>query len=412
MKNYIEHIKSFDSNVKNTIIFSFFFNLANAVFNVIYNLYLLKMNFNEESIGKIISAGSLGVIIFSFLSIFFASKLGYKKHMIIFLIFSSIFNLSRILIINQYLYWLNVLASGTIFSMSVLVYPLIIGSAKKESLTYAFGLNFFVSWLALTIGNLIGGYLPEIFKILTFNTIFSYRATLVMGTMFMTLSIIPITKLKISANHKSQYLSIEKITKIFKDKEDLKIMERYFIISFVIGLAAGLFVPFFNVILKATFNMNSGNIGIIMAISQILTAIGGIIGPLIAEKIGRVKTVVLLNMISIPFLIIMALTDITAVFLTSFLLRNIFMNMGEPVSSSFILSNIKDDKKIVLNSLVSVFFQLGWFIQAPIAGNFMIRFGYSFVFILAASIYSVRALLYYVFFKNSDKTFTVKNQSL
>ncbi len=405
MRTYLKHIKNFDKNVLYTILFSFIFNIANSIFNVIYNLYLLKLNFDEKSIGSIISGASFGIIIFSFLAIFLASKLGYKKHLLISVVIATIFNFLRVFItFPTELYWLNFLASGMMFSMSVLVYPLIIGAAKKESLTYAFGLNFFASWTALTLGNLIGGYLPNLYGIFSFSTLNAYKMTLITGSLVMLLALFPVLKLNINKEHKAQYLTFSRLKNFFKDKQDHKIMYEYFFTALIIGLAAGLFVPFFNVILKNKFNMNSSTIGIVMAISQIITAFGGIVGPLISEKLGRVQTVVLLNLLSLPFLLIMGFTNTIMIFLGAFLLRNVFINMGEPVSSSFILSNIHDDKKIILNSLVSVFFQLGWFIQAPIAGNLMMNYGYSFVFFLAASIYLIRIVFYYFFFRNADKS--------
>jgi MFS family permease len=403
MNNYLSHIKYFNKNVINIILFTFVFNIGNSIFNVIYNIYLLKIGFNEETIGKIISAGSLGIVIFSFLAIFFISKLGYKRYLIFSILLAIIFNMLRIFIVNpEYLYWISILSSGLMFSMSVSIYPLIMGAAKKESITYAFGVNFFSSWSALTIGNLLGGYLPKLFNSYRISLLTSYRLTLIIGTSLILLGLINALKLKITSSHKSQYLNLSKLIKTLKDKKDNKIIYEYLLTAFIIGLAAGLFVPFFNVILKNKFNMDSGSIGAIMALSQIITAFAGFVGPLMSEKMGRVKTVTILNLLSVPFLIIMGITNIVILFLISFLLRNTFINMGEPISSSFILSNIKDDKKIILNSMVSVAFQLGWFIQAPIAGNLMMKFGYSFVFYLAAGIYLLRIVLYYSFFKNAD----------
>ncbi len=405
MKNYLEHIKNFDGNIINIIIFSFVFNFANSIFGVIYNLYLLQINFNDASIGNVISGGSLGIIIFSMIAIILSSKIGYKRHLAVSIISAVSLNLMKIYIISPiYLYWINFLASGIMFSMSVVVYPIIIGTAKKESLTYAFGLNFFASWIALTLGNLAGGYLPNIVLMFTSSIIDAYRITLISGTLLLLAALIPVSKIKMGEKHEAQYLNIKKLSSILNDKKDLKLMIEYFTIAFIIGLAAGLFVPFFNVILKNKFNMNSATIGIIMAVSQAITAFGGFAGPLIAEKIGRVNTVVLLNLLSLPFLMIMGFANVTVIFLSAFFMRNAFMNMGEPISSGFILSSIKDDKKIILNSMVNVFFQLGWFIQAPIAGKLMLKYGYSFVFFIATGIYFIRAIVYYYFFKNEDET--------
>ncbi|MCB5942970.1 MFS transporter, partial [bacterium 210820-DFI.6.52] len=73
--------------------------------------------------------------------------------------------------------------------------------------------------------------------------------------------------------------------------------------QFLIGIGAGIIVPFFSVYLKYSMDIGDNIVGTILSKSQFGCIIGGMIIPFMSNKVGKVKSVIICQLLSIPFLL-------------------------------------------------------------------------------------------------------------
>nr|WP_316047315.1 hypothetical protein [Planococcus glaciei] len=78
--------------------------------------------------------------------------------------------------------------------------------------------------------------------------------------------------------------------------------------SLLIGLGSGLVVPYLNLYFSNRFEASNTYIGLILALGSAMTVVATLIGPLLVNKVGKVKAMLLFQLLSIPFLILTAYT--------------------------------------------------------------------------------------------------------
>src|SRR5690606_33344238 len=107
-----------------------------------------------------------------------------------------------------------------------------------------------------------------------------------------------------------------------------------------------------NVFMSNKLGASTSQIGIIMSVGQIATALGGLLVPLVVRRLGQVATVVVLRLASIPFLLIIANAPNLQLLGAAYFLRTALMNMTNPVDSSFTME-MAGEKRVAMSSLLS-----------------------------------------------------------
>jgi len=176
-----------------------------------------------------------------------------------------------------------------------------------------------------------------------------------------------------------------------------------------VGLGAGMTIPFLNLYFKNQFNLESQMIGIIFASAQALTVLGALLGPLLAKKYGLIKTVIITQIISIPFLYILGFTYFFPAVLSAFLIRNALMNMSGPLSSNFAMEVVSPEDRPITSGLLSVAWLATWGLTANIGGMLIEKYGYQIPFACTIFFYIISSLLYWKLLRPIEKQRKVKN---
>jgi len=147
------------------------------------------------------------------------------------------------------------------------------------------------------IANVVGGLLGDAF---------GFRSVLLFSSLSRILALYPILKLDAtssSANEESDEApSIASFSKIFKirDSKEVKTILYYFLSNVNVGLGAGLFVVFGNVIFYDLFHMSATVIGLILAFAQLATSLGAMFSYKIGRKFGDMNVLIFRTSLS-PF---------------------------------------------------------------------------------------------------------------
>ncbi len=397
-KEYLSHIKLFSSNAKLFLIGGFFNGIGMAVFSLLFNLYLKEHGYQETQIGQILSWGSLGSVVIAIPAAIILEKVSFKYVLILSTIlagfgyaFSVFFkNLSLIFF---FMFFANMFIS--VYRVSIA--PFFMQNSTKKERLYLFSIHSAMMMISQLLGFLIGGYCPDL--LLSFNICLTlpkaYEISLYLSVLGTLVSLIPFAKLKAS----------QQFIRSYKSKFRLKdynwpILFRLMLPKLLIGFGAGMVIPFMNLYFKNEFNLSSGKIGTIFSLMQVVMFIGMILAPLISKKLGMINMIVLTEMISIPFMFILALTRLLPLAIIAFILRGTLMNMNLPVSANFEMELVKPNEQAFTNALSSLAWQGSWTISTYAGGFIIEKYSFAFSFYITIFTYLISASLYYFFFSH------------
>ncbi|CAG9609653.1 MFS transporter [Pseudoneobacillus rhizosphaerae] len=407
-QEWVTQFRGYNRNIRLALLGSIFIQIGMGIFMVIYNFYVRELGYAEDVNGKIISMNSLATALILIPAGILSDRLGRKKVMLFgalitgfLLIFRSITEAQNLLILFGFLTGLAmafVMVSGI---------PWLAENSTDEQRVHLFSIQFAVMTGANVIGSILGGALTDLFS-LGFTEVESIRYTLLIGAIIFLIGIIPMTKFKEQRKTRLKNKSpIKGHLKLEKNKYTMIIL--FAIPALLIGFGAGLVIPYLNLYFSDRFAASNTMIGFIISLGQAATAIAIIIGPLVVRKVGEVKAVVILQLLSLPFLLLTAFTEHLWLAAVGFLFRQALMNAGNPIQSSLMMSMVDDSVKGLANSVNQMVFNLGWAVMGPVSTGIVLKYGtywgYATVFTITASLYLIGSIYYFIVFSklNSER---------
>jgi MFS family permease len=156
-----------------------------------------------------------------------------------------------------------------------------------------------------------------------------------------------------------------------------------------------------NLYLKDSFpGLRDGQIGLIMSLQNLTMVAGMLAAPAIAERLGKVRTIVGAQLASLPFMVALALTGNLRIAVVAVAIRAALMNMSNPVANTLILELCRSREQGVLSALFSLCGSLSWAAAALFFGH--MQGDYRTMFFIAVGLYFVSTLLYHAFFKDTE----------
>ncbi len=126
--------------------------------------------------------------------------------------------------------------------------------------------------------------------------------------------------------------------------------------------------------------------------------LGNLFGPAVSRRLGLVRGVVATQLLSVPFMVLLALSHSFPVVVVAFLFRAGLMNMNQPLTTHFAMEVVPEREHAITNSLLSLSWFVAWSVSADIGGALIERRGYTEPLLLAAFLYVIASILYAVFF--------------
>ena len=173
--------------------------------------------------------------------------------------------------------------------------------------------------------------------------------------------------------------------------------------AMLIGLGAGLIIPFMNLFFHDRFGMSEAEIGLLFAVMQGFMVVGNLFGPAVSRRLGLVRGVVVTQLLSVPFMVLLGVSSFFPLVAAAFFLRSGLMNMNQPLTSHFAMEVVSKRDHAVTNSLLSLSWFVAWSVSADIGGAMIERYGYTPPLLVAAGLYVAASGLYWVFFKDVEE---------
>jgi MFS family permease len=188
--------------------------------------------------------------------------------------------------------------------------------------------------------------------------------------------------------------------------EDKRLYVRLILPGSLIGLGAGMTMPFMNLYIEQKFGSSFEELGQLFAWTSIATAVALMVQPILADKFGKVKSVVLVQGASLPFLIVLGYSTSFPLVVLALFVRGALMNMGNPIFSAYSMERIPPREHATFSSLTTSMWALGWAAGSWFSGTIRdaIGFlpGFNILFALMALLYATSMVLLWVWFVREE----------
>jgi MFS family permease len=395
LSSYLSILRLFSRNARLFLIGTFFMGMGFSGFMLLFNLYLKSLFFTEGRIGNIISATTFGTVLMAIPASIIIRRSPIKR---LLLIATPVASISYMVQVSTATYQV-IIAGGFMAGLFVVFFrvaaaPFFMRNSTPKERPYLFSMQFALSLVAGIIGNLLGGFLPEIIEKTDAMPHAAYRFTLYLFSILVFAAVIPYLLIKEKSVTTTETMKIH----------SWRLIMKLFLPGLIVGIGAGLSIPFLNLYFKEIFSSTTRMIGIFYCGQQFLMITGLLLAPVIAERIGKIRTVVLSQLCSIPFLVILGITNTLWLAVIAFLIRAALMNMAQPLFTNFAMEQVGHDEHAFTNALLVIAWTVGWGASASIGGYLIEYFSYSLPFFTTSVLYLISTAIIFVFFSTKKIT--------
>jgi predicted MFS family arabinose efflux permease len=182
---------------------------------------------------------------------------------------------------------------------------------------------------------------------------------------------------------------------------------RLLIPGFLIALGAGQVIPYLNVFIEGKFDIDLAGLNVIFAVTGLGTAFAIMVQPALARRFGKVGSVVLVQGVSIPFLVVLGFSPVLWTVVMAMAVRNSLMNAGNPIANAFAMERLRPAERATYAATASLLWSLGWAIAGPwyslLQATLGFEAGYTVNFVTVIVLYSLATWLYWRWFHEVEE---------
>ena len=140
---------------------------------------------------------------------------------------------------------------------------------------------------------------------------------------------------------------------------------RLLVPNFLIALGAGQVIPYLNVFIEGRFGLDLTALNFIFAIAGLGTVLAMMAQPALARRFGKVGTVVLVQGLSIPFLLVLGFSPILWTVIVAMTVRTSLMNAGHPLANAFAMEQLRPSERATYAAAASLLWSFAWAVAGP-----------------------------------------------
>ncbi len=369
---------------------------ANGIFGVLFNLYLVEAGFPERFVGRAIAMTAVGLALAALPAGLLAERWSRRRSLMLGAVLEGLGHALRAGTTHPG----TILAAGLVIGVGQSLFqiaaaPFLTEHSGVRERTHLFSTFFASALLAGVLGSAVGGALPHaVTALLPGASLFvAYRVALVLGAAVALASVLPLVAMG-DLHEQPLAHGTEPVT-----AEDRARLVPIALNSVLIGMGAGLVIPFMNLYFKDRFHCTSTQIGGFFSIAQVCTAAAALLGPAVARRFGKMRTAVASELLSLPFLVTLGAERRLGVAAVSFWARATLMQAATPLLQTFIMEAMPRALRARATSLINLVWNLGWAVSAVLAGTVIERFGYATPFYVTAALYATAAVTFWLAFR-------------
>ena len=405
--DYIIDIKLITRNIHLFLFGGLLMGLLVASMQLLMNLYLKDMGFGESFIGRTLSFNALGGVLAALPAAYLAARFHIKPILIVATIFMALTFFAMGHAESQAI----ILIAGLLFGFfstirGIIAAPFIMRNSSERERMLVFTANYSLWMVAAIVGSYLGGWLHDYFLVYFEGSvptaeleIYAYRFAMLVTTVIGLTAIFPFLFIK-AKRPEPEELARAFSWKVFK--ANWRLLFKLNVPFMLLGTGAGLIIPFLNLYFRERFALNANQIGVYFSILSIVMLFAVMLVPILKKRLGFIKTVVMTELLSIPFMLVLCLTNDLSMAFWAFLLRGALMNMGSPVTTGFMMEAVPSEMHGIVNSFSSMSWTVASAISTQIGGTIIEKSGFETSFYWAIGLYLASAFSYFYYFSKCE----------
>ncbi len=169
----------------------------------------------------------------------------------------------------------------------------------------------------------------------------------------------------------------------------------------ILGLGAGLIFPYISLYFVNSLKTTVAFYGILSAALSLVVAVASLLAAPLAARLGNILTAVAVQLLSIPFLVMVGIVPWLWLISLAYIVRGGLMAINNPPLQTFLMDSVPADRRVVASSVYNVSFQVAWAIGAGVGGWLITIVGSHLPFLIAAPFYATSAILMVLWFRGS-----------
>ena len=398
LRDYVHNIKKFSPQARLYLFVSVLQGVGWGIFQLFFNFYILSLGYQRDFLGMLISIPPMTAIVMALFAGYISDLIGRKRAFIFGNIVTVIAQAMMLLWPTSTMLILAGILRGAGQSLfRVTASPFLMENSTEAERTHLFSFSSGLRTLASFLGNFLGGGLPALFGNflgVSATDSLAYAWSLGITTMLTTLTLIPLSRLKVQTRVMAQS-PLAPFKALWQHR---RMMTRLLLPSLVLSLGAGMLIPFLNVFFRFRYNLSDDTIGALFGFGSLGMGFALMMGPVLAERWGKPKTVVITQGLSIPFLIILGFVHSLTLAYVAFFVRMALMNLAGPVYQTMVMEEADAEARGMAASLYSLIWSSGRALSPVISGPVQEAYGFDPVFLSTILAYTLSVGMVYWWF--------------
>jgi MFS family permease len=187
---------------------------------------------------------------------------------------------------------------------------------------------------------------------------------------------------------------------------DRRTFFRLLLPGLLIPIGAGQIIPFLNLFVQGKFGLDLAALNGVFALTSIGTMLAVLYQPTLARRFGRLRSVILVQGVSIPFLLILGFSPVLWTVIAAMTVRNSLMNAGNPIFNAFAMDQVSHAERATLSAAMSLMWSIGWVISglyySVVHAALGFDAGYTVNFLTIIVLYTIATWLYWHWFREAE----------
>jgi MFS family permease len=376
-----------------------------SAWQLFFNLFILARGYDKTFLGLINAAPWIAGLFFSLPLGALSNRMGRKNAIIAGMGVDFAMRVFQVLVRSPELLVLVSFLEGIGFTLLIVSEaPFLMAASDEKNRSLLFSLNFGLLTLSSAFGAVFAGQMPALVAAkmnVTPESSTAYGSVLLVSLLIGAFAIWPLLRIDEREIHDNQTREQKSNIMVALKKP---LIWKLFLPNVVLGFGAAILIPYMNVFFTEKFMLSSAALGVLFAVSSLLTAIGSILGPALAQWMkSKIKAVVTVQGVSLGFLALIGFSPTSWVAEISYLIRGTLMNMANPLYTAFSMEVCEPQDQGAVSSMLNISWQAGWAVGPILSGIVQEKYGFPPLFVATIILYTISTLLVWVFFKDTEQ---------
>lgn len=402
MTRYWQKIVECGRDIHLFLVYALLSYLGIGVLSLIFNLYLVRLGYNEAFIGAFNGVYTLAMGVTCLALGFLINRFGNWQCIVW---GTAQFVLASIVLCfltdgTLLLVFGGLIGIGSAFILTTQM-PFVIEWTPREHVSTIAALSSALNSASVMLGSLAGGLLPGMLATVTgldAHGIGVYRWTLVIGAVATGLSLIPMVMMgeaRRQRHHSDFQVAHAQLPSHRVRHRARRDVGALVLLGLLLALGVGAVEPFYNVLLEG-MGTSTSQIGLIFAVSGLVATVVSIGGPPLANRIGLVAAQIWTRLIHVPFHLGLIAVGHPLLVSLAYGTRRVSGSMAWPLESAHVGGLLPPQARSHAFGLRSASWNFGFAVAAFVSGSVIVATGSYTPSYVALAVFCVLSVAVYV----------------